>query len=138
MLHADYFRYRTVEKTRVSEEVGEGEGKGEVDGSVLLVLVCAEKSDERDLTTIVDKSVEAVVDIAGRVKPNHIVLHSFAHLSEDLASPDAAKSILDDMQSKMTARGYKCAKTPFGWRDSFELGVKSHPISKVFRPIGLT
>jgi threonyl-tRNA synthetase len=137
MLHSDYFKFEVVEKTKVSEEVSESEKRGEVNGSVLVVFACSEKPDERNPSAVVDKAIEMIVDIADQIKPTHVVLHSFAHLSDDLARPDVAKRVLHEMHRKLTSLGYECLKTPFGWRDTFELRVKGHPVSKVFRPIRL-
>ena len=135
MLHCDYFRYKVVERTRISEEVDEEEMNGKIDESVLVAFICAERSDELNTLKIAKKSVEAIIDIAKQVKEKNIALHSFAHLSDDLSSPYVAKRIIDDIKLQLHSRNYNVLKTPFGWRDRFELCVKSHPVSKVSRKI---
>lgn len=135
MLHADYFKYEAVEKTRVSEEVDENERWGGVNEPVLVVFACSEKIDERDPTLVAKRTVELVIDIAKQVKVRNIVLHSFAHLSDSLSSPDVAKRVINEMDQMLKSSGYCSSKTPFGWRDSFELRTKSHPVSKVSRKI---
>ena len=135
MLHSDYFRYEAVEKTRFSEEISKGEKFGNVDEPVLVVFVCSEDVDEKDPFQVAGKAVEAIVDIAKQVKASNIVLHSFAHLSNSLSSPDVAKKVIVEMHRVLTSMGYNSMKTPFGWRDTFELRVKSHPVSKVSRRV---
>jgi threonyl-tRNA synthetase len=135
MLHCDYFEYEVVDRTRLSEEVDEEEMSGKVGESVLVVFISSEKADEKDPTKVVKKSVEEIIDIAKQVKERNIVLHSFAHLSDDLSSPHIAKRIIDDIKLHLYSKNYDVLKTPFGWRDKFELRVKSHPVSKVLRKV---
>lgn len=136
MLHSDYFRYECVQKTPFSEEVDEGGRRGYVKEPVLVVLISSEKKDEGSPPEVARKAVEAILDIAGRVKASNIVLHSFAHLSDELSSPNVAKVVIDEMEKILASKGgYRVLKTPFGWRDTFELRVKGHPISKVYRKV---
>jgi hypothetical protein len=135
MLHCDYFRCEAVEKTRISEDISIDRRRCEAGESVLVVFVCSERDDEKSPEVIVEKTVNEIEDIVGRVKPKSIVLHSFAHLSSSLANPGFAKKIYDKLYSILSLKGYQVFKTPFGWRDSFELKVKSHPVSKVSRKI---
>jgi threonyl-tRNA synthetase len=135
MLHCDYFSYEAVDRTRLSEEVNEEEMRGKVGESVLVVFISSEKVDEKDPARVLKKSIEEIIDIAKQVKEKNIVLHSFAHLSDDLSSPHMAKRIIDDIKLHLDAKNYNVLKTPFGWRDKFELCVKSHPLSKVSRRI---
>jgi len=135
MLHCDYFRYEVVGRTRLSEEVDEKEMSGKVDESVLVVFISSEKVDEKDPEKVAKKSVEEIIDIAKQVKEKNIVLHSFAHLSDDLSSPHIAKRIIEDIKLHLHSKNYNVLKTPFGWRDKFELCVKSHPVSKVSRRV---
>jgi len=136
MLHCDYFRYECVRKTPVSEEVDEGRRRGHVEGSVLVVLICSEKRDAENPSEIAKKASEAILDIVRQVKASDVVLHSFAHLSDELAPPNVAKAVIDEVERMLTSKlGNRVLKTPFGWRDTFELRVKWHPISKVSRKI---
>lgn len=135
MLHSDYFKYEAEEKTRFSEEISKGEKVGNVDEPVLVVFVCSEEVDEKDPFQVAEKAVEAIIDIAKQVKASNIVLHSFAHLSNSLSSPDVAKKVITEMHRILISTGYHSVKTPFGWRDTFELRVKSHPVSKVSRRV---
>lgn len=136
MLHSDYFRYEAVERTRLSEEASEDERKGRVEKPVLVTFISSERVDEKNPHQVAQKTVDAILDIAGQVKTSNIILHSFAHLSDDLSSPDVARRIIDDVHKALVSKGsYDVVKTPFGWRDTFELRVKSHPVSKVSRKV---
>ena len=135
MLHCDYFKYEAVEKTRISEDISIDRRRGEAYESVLVVFVCSERDDEKNPEIIIEKTVNEVEDIVRRVKPKSIIIHSFAHLSSTLANPRFAKEIYDKLYNILSLKGYQVFKTPFGWRDSFELRVKSHPVSKVSRKI---
>lgn len=135
MLHADYFKYENTEKTQLSEEVDETSRLGGVNELVLVVFACSEKIDERDPTRIATGTVESVIEIAKQVKAANIILHSLAHLSDSLSSPEYAKRVINEMDLVLKSSGYYSCKTPFGWRDVFELRTKSHPISKVSQKI---
>jgi len=100
-----------------------------------VVFVCSEDVDETDPFHVAEKAVGAIIDIAKQVKASNIVLHSFAHLSNSLSSPDVAKKAIAEMHGILNSMGYHVVKTPFGWRDTFELRVKSHPVSKVSRRV---
>lgn len=135
MLHSDYFKYQVVERTRFSEEVADAEKSGVVDEPVLVVFICSEKADEAGAFQVARKAAEEIINIASQVGTNNLVLHSFAHLSNTLSSPKIAKKIISEMHQNLSSRGYRSVKTPFGWRNTFELRVKSHPVSKVSRKI---
>lgn len=135
MLHADYFRYEVVEKTLFSEELGKEGASGRVDEPVLVVFISSESVDEKSPPLTASRAVESIVDIAKRIKVENIVLHSFAHLSSNLARPEVARRIIEEMYQKLRSMGYRVLKTPFGWREVFELRVKGHAISKVSRTI---
>ncbi|MEM2094307.1 MAG: threonyl-tRNA synthetase editing domain-containing protein [Candidatus Bathyarchaeia archaeon] len=136
MLHSDYFRYECVQKTPISEEAGDETLRELVKEPVLVVLICCEKKDEEAPLKVAEKAVEAILDIAKRVKASTLVLHPFAHLSDELSSPNLARIIINEMKNILNSKeDYKVLKTPFGWREILELRVKSHPISKVYRKV---
>ena len=135
MLHSNYFRYEVVKKTRFSEEISRDERIRNVNEPVLVIFVCSESVDEKDPFQVATRAAEAIIDIAKQVKTKNVVLHSFAHLSSSLSSPDVARKIINEMHRVLTSKGYTSLKTPFGWRDTFELCVKSHPVSKVSRTV---
>jgi len=135
MLHSDYFKYQVVERTRFSEDVDEAEKSGIINEPVLVVFVCSEKVDEAGASQVARKAAEEIINIASQVGTDNVVLHSFAHLSNSLSSPKIAKKIIGEIHQNLSSRGYRSVKTPFGWRDTFELRVKSHPVSKVSRKI---
>lgn len=76
MLHCDYFKYEAVEKTKIPEDVPIDRRRGEANESVLVVFVCSERDDEGNPEVIVERTINEIEDIVGRVKPKSIALHS--------------------------------------------------------------
>ena len=73
-----------------------------------------------------------------QLKCNSFVIYPYAHLSNRLASPIAAKELLSNLERKAEGLGISVHHVPFGWNKSFSMKVKGHPLaeqSKYFEPI---
>jgi len=53
------------------------------------VFTSVESGDEEDLEGVVENALEELRDVAGQLNTNDVVLYPYAHLSEDLATPEA-------------------------------------------------
>ncbi len=137
ILHVDYFKSEITEKGRsklVEEytspvtEVKEG----------IVVLASVEKQDEADYEKIAVKTANEIAEIADKLNTKTIVLHPFAHLFGELATPKIAIEALKIVESNLVRKGFNTIRTPFGWFNTLEFKAKGHPLSRVARTITTT
>lgn len=62
-----------------------------------------------------------------------IVLHSFAHLGGENASPGFAQDLLERLAERLQGTGYEVHMTPFGWFSSWNIDVYGDSLAKVFK-----
>ncbi|MFA0848161.1 threonine--tRNA ligase [Methanobacterium formicicum] len=134
LIHSDHLKYQTKSKTRIAEEIGEEKKKGQFENA-LVVFTAVEKEDEKNPTAVVDNAVKEIMDVAGTVKAENIVIYPYAHLSSSLGAPDIAKDILANMESALLSRDLPVSRVPFGWYKAFEVSCKGHPLSELSRSI---
>ena len=135
LMHADYLRYETKEKTKVAEQVDNGMMKGEFK-EPLVVFISFEQADEKAVDYVIDRGVAEILGVASQIKPASIVLYPYVHLlfGAKMGSAGAAIEILKGMETKL-AKSYEVHRTPFGYYKSFELKCKGHPLSEFSRVI---
>jgi len=129
-LHSNYIEYRPVEKEISSAEECE-QRKYRVEELVVL-FTCVEKGDT------VEVAQKALNDIKGyldTVKNNRILIYPYAHLSSDLASPNDALRILNEMETYAKSLGIEVFRAPFGWCKEFSISIKGHPLAEQYRTI---
>ncbi|MFC1474490.1 threonyl-tRNA synthetase editing domain-containing protein [bacterium] len=132
--HVDSFRSTLSEKGRSSliEEPPEKETYVE---EALIVLTAVEKSDEDDPETIASKAAKSIKKHAKNVGAKNIVVHPFTHLFTDLAAPEIAVPLMDDVNRLLNERGLNSIRTPFGWFNTLDIKAKGHPLSRVAKTI---
>ncbi|WP_269634932.1 threonyl-tRNA synthetase editing domain-containing protein [Methanohalobium evestigatum] len=64
-----------------------------------------------------------------------IVLHSFAHLSSSVSSPEFAEEIIFDIEEKLKDKEIEVHTTPFGYFSEFSIHVNGESIAKTFKEI---
>ena len=64
-----------------------------------------------------------------------VVLHSFAHLGGDSATPEAAQALLERLATRLADAGYAAHLTPFGWVNEWDLSVFGESLAKVWKQI---
>ncbi|WP_297070403.1 threonine--tRNA ligase [Thermococcus sp.] len=135
LIHSDYLEYEVKERAiKNPEPIGEGEKRGRLD-EVLVVFISAEKIDEANPEEVVEKAVVEIKDVAGQVKAERIFVYPFAHLSSELAKPDAAIKIIKEVEEKLKEKGYEVKRAPFGYYKAFKLSCKGHPLAELSRTI---
>jgi len=128
-IHAEYLRYRVKERTPVAEDI-ESLGKtGNMDEPLIALISIEDKDEKSDMEKVAMKTVEAILDVSSKIGVDNIALFPFAHLSENLASPDFAVSALKEIESHLKSEGFDTMRVPFGWYKEFELRNKGHPLS---------
>ncbi|MEF8787274.1 MAG: threonine--tRNA ligase [Haloarculaceae archaeon] len=135
-IHSDHLEFEAREKAG-PDSLAETEGvpmEGRMEECVT-AFISVESDDEEDIDGVVENALEELRDVTGQLNTRNIVLYPYAHLSEDLASPDAAKRVMQDLESELEAEDYEILRAPFGWYKSFEVSCKGHPLSELSRHV---
>ena len=130
-LHTDYIKFKPLKKAlRSITDLSDKEKKEKKVKEALVVLTAVEKGDSKE---IVSKLVSEIKDIAKQVKAKNIVLYPYAHLSNNLGSPEIASEVL--IETEKALKEFNVTRAPFGYYKEFELKVKGHPLSELSRSI---
>jgi len=133
-IHSDHLEFETT--TEAGEGLAETEGvpmEGRMDDCVT-AFVSVESEDEADLDAVVENAADELRDVTGQLNTRKIVLYPYAHLSESLANPDSAKTVLRNLESALEGE-YEVLRAPFGWYKAFEVACKGHPLSELSRHV---
>ncbi|QLH78249.1 threonine--tRNA ligase [Halosimplex rubrum] len=135
-VHSDHLEFEAREEAG-PDDLAETEGvpmEGRMEECVT-AFVSVESDDEADLDGVVANATDELRDVTGQLNTNRVVLYPYAHLSDDLASPDAAKAVMRDLESELEGEGYEVLRAPFGWYKAFEVACKGHPLSELSRHV---
>jgi len=135
-IHSDHLEFEARE-TAGPDGLAETEGvpmEGRMEECVT-VFASVESDDEADVEGVVENALAELRDVTDQLNTGRVVLYPYAHLSEDLAGPDAAKAVMRDLEGELEADGYEVLRAPFGWYKSFEVSCKGHPLSELSRHV---
>jgi len=135
-IHSDHLEFEATE-TAGPEGLAETEGvpmEGRMEECVT-VFASVESDDEDDVDGVVENGLAELRDVTDQLNTRNVVLYPYAHLSEDLAGPDAAKAVMRDLEAGLREEGYEVLRAPFGWYKSFEVSCKGHPLSELSRHV---
>jgi hypothetical protein len=71
--------------------------------------------------------------ICGKNNVKHIILHSFAHLSEGKAESGFTELIFSRVEERMRNSGYEVNQTPFGYFLDLQLNAPGFSLARVFK-----
>ena len=129
-IHSDFITFEPTRKAlKSAEDVKMEQSKM---NDCLVVFTSVEKSDESDIDGSVGKLVSEINDIIKQLKTTKVVLYPYAHLSNDLAKPEAAVEVLKKAEEKLKA-DYEVLRAPFGWYKKFNISCKGHPLAELSR-----
>jgi len=66
-------------------------------------------------------------------QPKHLLLHSFAHLSNSKADPQYTQDFLNYMEEWLTERDYSVSQTPFGYFLDLQVEAPGFSLARVFK-----
>jgi len=130
-IHADFIEFEAKKKAFKGAEEGIKEGKHRVD-ECLVIFSAVEKEDEKDISAVLERYEQEIINIAKQVNAKNIVLYPYAHLSSSLAAPSIAEQFLKDAEKKLADK-FTVSRAPFGWYKSFNISCKGHPLSELSR-----
>jgi threonyl-tRNA synthetase len=133
-IHSDHLEFETTQK--VNDDLAETEGVA-LDGRMedcVTAFISVESGDEENLDGVVANAADELRDVSGQLNTDRVVLYPYAHLSEDLASPDAATTVMRNLEAELDGE-FDVLRAPFGWYKSFEVSCKGHPLSELSRHV---
>jgi Archaea-specific editing domain of threonyl-tRNA synthetase len=130
MIYMKKFSYNPTIKT--IETMPDHTEKKEYE-NIQAAFIQVEKEDEENETAVKKKLLKNLKWIAGKNNTKHIILHSFAHLSESKADPVFTKTIFDDIDERLTNSGFQVEQTPFGYFLDLEINAPGYSLARVFK-----
>ena len=132
-IHSDHLEFE------VTEEIGDlAEHEGvPLDGRMedcCVTFISVESADGEDTDATIDNAATEIRDVTSQLQTSRLVLYPYAHLSEDLASPEVAKSVMVGLEDELES-DHEILRAPFGWYKSFEVSCKGHPLSELSRHV---
>ncbi|MEX0656803.1 MAG: threonine--tRNA ligase [Nitrosopumilaceae archaeon] len=122
-LHCDNIEYSPTKKEISSAEDIEPAPKRFEE--IVVAFVAVEEGDDK---TVAANAILQIKDSMKKIGCQKLLLYPYAHLSSTLASPNAALSVLKEMES--LASDLEVYRAPFGWTKSYKLQVKGHPLAE--------
>jgi D-Tyr-tRNAtyr deacylase len=132
LFDTEKFWYDTYSKTL--ENVEDVEKEEEISDTAV-VFVHAEMEDENRKNKVLKKALKNIKWYLNKVDKEKIVLHSFAHLSSSVSSPEFAEEIIFDIEEKLKDKEIEVHTTPFGYFSEFSIHVRGESIAKTFKEI---
>jgi hypothetical protein len=130
MIYAKKFTYHpTIKVLEDTEEISSGESFD----NVQVAFIQMEKEDEDRMKAVETKLVKNLKWVAGKNKTRHIILHSFAHLSDSKAGPGFTKELFDSTQKRLENTDYKVDQTPFGYFLDLNVDAPGFSLARVFK-----
>lgn len=124
--------FESKKETPVAEKIPEGMHAGRME-EVLVAFITVESGDEERIEGVAAEASADILETAGKVGAERVMLYPYAHLSNDLGKPKASIEILERMAETIEKAGTEVVRAPFGWYKSFEIRCKGHPLSELSR-----
>jgi hypothetical protein len=132
--HAKHFRWKTHSKTLPG--IADQDVEEQVADAVV-IFIHAEKSDEETggKPSLLRQSLKHIKWLANKRKFKNIIIHSFAHLGGEAASPDFAQALIESVAQRLRENAYTVRTTPFGYFCEWDLSVYGDSLAKVWKEI---
>ncbi len=101
--------------------------------NVLVAFTQMEAEDEENQKYVETKLVKNLKWAAKKNETKHIVLHSFAHLSESKATPEITKNLFDIVEKRLQNADYNCEQTPFGYFLDIRVDAPGRSSARIFK-----
>ena len=129
-MHSNFIEYKPVKKEAALAEEAEKETSRLED--LVVLFTCVEEGDNE---TVAKRAIDEIKDALQKLKANKILIYPYAHLSNNLAKPATALTILRNMEKYAKDAGIETYRSPFGWNKEFTLSIKGHPLAEQLREI---
>ena len=130
LIYCNRFAYTPTEKTLESaEEVTEGQ----TFENTQVAFIQVEAEDKENEKSIKKNLRNTLKWIDRKNQPKHLLLHSFAHLSDSKASPEYTQEFLNYIEQWMKERDYSISQTPFGYFLDLQVEAPGFSLARVFK-----
>ena len=123
-LHCD-----SIEYTPTKKEIKSAEDNVSTDTirleELVVAFIAVEKDDD---SSVAQDAIFQIKNSMEKIGCKKLLLYPYAHLSSNLASPNLAISLLQEMES--SASDLDVSHSPFGWTKSYKVQVKGHPLAE--------
>jgi KaiC/GvpD/RAD55 family RecA-like ATPase len=130
MFYTEEWWYKTAVKSLAS--VPDSDREEALEDSVVIFFHC-EEDDKKRYSSVVQKFVKNTKWLGGKFNTKNVVLHSFNHLADTKASPEFARTVLDEVRTRLERNGFTVMTTPFGYFNEFRMHVAGDSLAKVFK-----
>jgi len=102
---------------------------------VVAAFVHVEPSDlsEEKKGKVETKLVKNCKWLAGKWGTKKVIIHSFAHLSEEKGAPEEARQLLSRAANRIKSAGYEVNETPYGYFLDIELQAPGKPLARIYK-----
>ena len=107
-------------------------GPGE-ETKVVAAFVHVEPQDVEAGAGAETKLVKQAKWLARKWDVNRILLHSFTHLGEHKAAPEASRQLLERARARLKKASYEAPMTPFGYFNDLHLSAPGHPLARIYK-----
>lgn len=132
IIYADKFGFKTSKKGLENTETIEEESSYT---NSLVGFIHLEEKDEENLSSVETKMIKQLKWAARKNDTEKIILHSFAHLSENKGSPELTKQLFNSAEERLKSSGYEVAQTPFGYFLDLDVQAPGHSFARLFKDI---
>src|SRR2546428_4946236 len=114
--HSDFIEFEPVQKE--IQQAEPAEKKKQRFENILVLFTSVEEGDNEETAK---KAIEDVRDFLKKLKVNKVLIYPFAHLSRNLAKPNQALKIIDEMERRAKELKIETHRAPFGWTKQLSL-----------------
>jgi len=101
--------------------------------NVQTAFIQVEQEDVEKESEVKKKLLKNLKWISGKNNTKHIILHSFAHLSESKADPEFSKALFDNIDERLSNSGFTVEQTPFGYFLDLKVEAPGFSLARVFK-----
>jgi hypothetical protein len=101
--------------------------------NVVVAFVHVEPGDSEPNSSAETKLVKNAKWLARKWGTRQVVLHSFTHLGEKKAEPQAAKLLLENAAKRLTTAGYTVTQTPYGYFNDLLIEAPGHALARIYK-----
>lgn len=131
---AESFSYAASERSSLLAAELPQPATDHVENAVVAFVQC-EPRDESRGGAVLKQAVKYFRWFARKRGVTRLVLHSFAHLSEERSSPEFAGDLLQALGDQLEGHGFEVHHTPFGWSLQWSMSVEGHGYAKTFKSL---
>lgn len=102
---------------------------------VVAAFVHVEPQDTAAGSPAETKLVKNAKWVARKWQAQRVILHSFTHLGEAKAPPEAAQELLMRAAARLISAGYTTVQTPYGYFLDLDIAAKGHPLARIYKAL---